>query len=156
MRIDFYHLGKTSIDIALPSILEKIMSTGKKTILRTDLPERVDYFNNLLWTQNPASFIPHGTAKESHADKQPLYITDKCSDFPNSADFLILIDNESIQQDDNFERIFYLFNGLDSTSVTKARQQWKEMTILGYNNLHYWQQTPQGKWQEEGLTKPSG
>lgn len=148
MRIDFYHLETTPLDKALPAILEKIYATGKHALLRTDLPERVSYINSLLWTYDPGSFIPHGDEKDGFADKQPIFITTKRDVNPNGAEYLVLIDGEPVLEEDSFERVFYFFNGLDEDALTKARDQWKTLKSRGFE-LHYWQQTPAGRWEQK-------
>ncbi len=148
MRIDFYHLETTPLDKALPAILEKIQSTGKNAVLRTDLAERVTYINSLLWTYDPASFLPHGEEKDGSADKQPIFVTHKRDVNPNNASYLVLIDGEPVLQEDSFERVFYFFNGLDEDALTKAREQWKALKTRGFE-LHYWQQTANGRWEQK-------
>ena len=148
MRIDFYHLEKTSLENALPAILEKIYTTGKRALIRTDLPERVEYINSLLWTYDPASFLPHGEEKEGNTDKQPIFITAKRDFNPNQADYLVLIDGEPILENDSFERVFYFFSGLGEESLQKARELWKSLKSRN-DELHYWQQTSTGKWQKK-------
>lgn len=145
MRIDFYHLTLSPLDKVLPPLLEKIYSTGQRAVLRTELSERVAYFNTFLWTYQPNAFLPHGT-KDRNAAQHPIYITHKANDNPNSATNLVLIDDSSLTQDEDFARVFYLFNGQDENSLAKARALWQSLKETA--ERHYWQQTAAGGWTE--------
>ena len=82
MRIDFYHLEQTPLDKALPIILEKAYQQGTRILIKTGLAERSDYLNTLLWTYDPASFLPHGVEKDGFAENQPIFITHKFASCP--------------------------------------------------------------------------
>ena len=57
-EIGFYHLTKTSLPDALLRLLEKILASGKRVVVRTGSVERVKFLNDALWTIDAASFLP--------------------------------------------------------------------------------------------------
>jgi DNA polymerase-3 subunit chi len=84
-RVSFYHLLTSPLEKALPQILEKIVAGQGKAVVLCGSEERRDALNSVLWTYNPDSFLPHGTAKEVFADKQPIYLTAQVEN-PNKLD----------------------------------------------------------------------
>ena len=53
--------------------------------------ERVAALDALLWTYDEASFLPHGTARDGNAARQPIWLT-AADENPNAATMLVLID----------------------------------------------------------------
>lgn len=148
MRIDFYHLERISLDKALPLILEKAIKSGQKILIKTEMAERAEYINTLLWTYDPGSFLPHGIEKEGYVEQQPIFITAKADYNPNLASLLIIVDNEDVPETSSFERILYFFNGRDETALDKARKEWKRLKSSNAA-LYYWKQDPTGRWEQK-------
>ena len=148
MRIDFYHLEKTSLDRVLPALLQKAYESGQRILIKTDLAERSDYLNTILWTYHPNSFLPHGVEKDGYATEQPIFITHKDNYNPNEATLCVLIDNVQVPLDDNFTRAFYFFDGRDAEALQKARAEWQRVSNAGADRF-YWQQNEKGKWENK-------
>lgn len=148
-RIDFYHLQKDTLEQALPKLVLKAYETGKKIKITIGTDLRVDFINTLLWTFDEESFIAHGTKKDGMADMQPVYISAD-DDVPNGASFLFLADGAYLEPEkmQNFERVFYLFDGHNENELSKAREVWK---ACGQEEIerHYWQQDAFCKWAEK-------
>ena len=145
--IGFYHLTRTPLERALPKLLEKVVGAGKRAVVRAGSTERVDFLNTALWTYDPASFLPHGTAREGEAAEHPIWLTDQ-TDCPNDAQILILTDNVTADDVGNFERCLEMFDGRDQQAVDSARSRWRGYIDTGHN-LAYWQQTEQGGWEQK-------
>ena len=153
-RIGFYHLQKSSLDQALPRLLEKILERRQRALVMAGSAERVAFLDQLLWTQVPESWIPHGTARDGEQASQPIFLT--CGDEnPNDADVLLLTDGVVSQRLAMFSRCLMLFDGKDPEAVSAARALWKEWKDLGYD-LTYYQQTDRGGWQEKARANASG
>lgn len=148
MRIDFYHLEQTPLDKALPIILEKAYQQGTRILIKTGLAERSDYLNTLLWTYDPASFLPHGVEKDGFAENQPIFITHKFEENPNQASLLIIVDGDEVPLESGFERVLYFFNGRDTDALEKARAEWKRIKQSD-GQLFYWKQDPTGRWEQK-------
>ena len=58
-EIGFYHLTCTPLERALPKLLEKVLASGARAVVRAGSDERVEFLNGALWTYQPASFLPH-------------------------------------------------------------------------------------------------
>lgn len=145
--IGFYHLTRTPLERALPKLLEKVVGAGKRAVVRAGSAERVDFLNIALWTYDPASFLPHGTAREGEAAEQPIWLTDQ-TDRPNDAQILILTDNVSADDVGDYERCLEMFDGRDQEAVSAARSRWRHYTESGHK-LTYWQQTERGGWEQK-------
>lgn len=146
-RIGFYHLQQTSLDQALPRLIDKAVQAGHRVVVMAGSAERVAFLDSLLWTWEADSWLPHGTAKDGDAQLQPVFLTDQ-DENPNGADVLLLTDGVLSDHLDSFARCLTLFDGNDQTAVEQARALWKEWKDGGYD-LTYYQQTERGGWQEK-------
>ncbi len=147
MRVDFYHLQKWPLERALPQLLEKVCQAGYRAVVRAASKDRVESLSGVLWTYDPNSWLAHGTAKDGHADSQPIWLTDD-SENPNRANILVLTDGMRAEDFESFERCLDLFDGNDQDAVTAARERWTAARDGGHE-LHYWQQTDRGGWEEK-------
>lgn len=152
MRIDFYHLQKSTLDQALPALVEKVYASGKRLLIKTALPERVDYLNTLLWTYKPDSWLPHGTQTDGFEAEQPVLITSAESNL-NKAEMIMLTDGGTFEEIRTFQRCLNLFNGHDEVAVQNARQLWKDVVQEGCE-AYYWQQNDAGKWEMKASKVP--
>jgi DNA polymerase-3 subunit chi len=136
----------------MPPILQKVLDSDKKIIVLTGNSEKLKYYDDLLWTHQESSWLPHCLDIEEDIELSPIILTDKkdvAEKKPNQAEFLMLIDD--IFPDNtlsSYERIFYIFNGNDEQSTQKARENYKLCLDNNYE-LHYWQQTKNGSWKEK-------
>src|SRR5215470_1536790 len=65
-EVGFYHLRSTSLERALPRLLERALAEGHRVVVMAGSPERVQHLDDLLWTYSDESFLPHGAAKHGH------------------------------------------------------------------------------------------
>jgi DNA polymerase III subunit chi len=145
-QVNFYHLTRDTLDTALPRLATRAYTQGLRTIIRAPDEARVQTIDQLLWTFESNSFLPHGTARNGFADLQPIYITAD-TDVPNDASLLMLVDNRLDDDIERFERCFYVFDGRDEPQVSAARAAWKQLKARGLE-LTYWQQSDSGKWEK--------
>ncbi|MGH6958140.1 MAG: DNA polymerase III subunit chi [Caulobacteraceae bacterium] len=143
----FYHLERTSLDQALPELLEKTLARGWRALVRTTAPERVDHLDGWLWSYRDDSFLPHGTAGEPRAERQPILLT-AGADNPNAAHALFLIDGAEAGELSCYERCVLLFDGRDESALAAARGQWSAFKATGLA-ISYWRQGEQGGWRKE-------
>jgi len=148
-EIGFYHLTRTPLEAALPRLLEKVLGAGLRAVVRVGSPERAKFLNAALWTYDPASFLPHGTAREGNAEAHPIWLTDG-EDSPNGAQVLVLTDGVRAADVAAFDRCLELFDGRDEQAVEAARGRWIVYREAGHA-LTYWQQTARGGWEQKAL-----
>lgn len=145
--IRFYHLQTTGIDRALPEILSKAFAQGKRVIVKMPDDKTVKQMNDHLWTFRADTFLPHGSAKDGHAEDQPIWLTTD-DDNPNGATVLVLTGGATSEKIGEFDLCCDMLDGRDETAVAAARQRWKTYKEKDYN-VTYWQQTVQGGWEQK-------
>lgn len=144
--IQFYHLTSTPIERALPRLLEKAMSGGFRVLVRAGSEEKSELLNRTLWTFNPDSFLPHGSAADPFPEQQPIYLT-AGEEIPNQPNLVVAAHGASIEQPERFERILDLFDGQDVQAVEAARIRWAQYKQQGHS-IGYNRQTPAGGWEK--------
>jgi len=143
----FYHLTSMPLERALPTLLSKTLEREKRAVVMTGVEERVEPINTLLWTYDPASWLPHGSKSDGDAEMQPVWLTAE-DENPNNAQFLFLTDRAMSDKVGDYERVIMLFDDRDRDAVAEARTRWKDWKDAGHK-LSYWQQTPQGAWEKK-------
>lgn len=147
-EIRFYHLFTQSLEQALPAILNKALSTGRKIVVRLPDKNAVEHFDDHLWTYYPDGFLPHGAAGEGYEDRQPVLLTDKTEN-PNGADMIVLADIQTVPENiADFTLCCDFLNGQNEDSVAAARVRWKAYKDAGHS-VTYWQQTENGGWEQK-------
>ena len=158
-EVRFYHLQRARLEEVLPVILERCHQRAERVLVLAGSTERVEALAALLWTYRPESFLPHGTARDGEAARQPIFLDtprsatsegatpDGEGDNPNSAPVLILSDGARHPRIGDFKLVCELFDGHDEAAVAAARSQWKACKEAGHAVV-YFQQADTGKWQE--------
>jgi len=145
--IGFYHLTRSPLERVLPRLLGKALATGARVVVMAGSSERVDVLDQVLWTFDPASFLPHGSARNGEAEMQPIWLTVD-DENPNEASILILTDGASSKRVAEYDRCLEMFDGNDEAVVAAARARWGDYATAGYA-LTYWQQTERGGWEKK-------
>lgn len=146
-EISFYHLLHTPLERALPKLIEKVLESGARAVIRTGSTERAEALNGALWTFDQDSFVPHGTALDGNAPLQPVWITPD-EENPNGADILVLTDGAESAEVANYRRCLEMFDGRHEAAVADARRRWKSYKDAAHE-LTYWQQTEGGGWEKK-------
>ncbi len=146
-EIRFYHLTTKTLDQALPEILTKALSGGRRAVVKAADERQVEALNDHLWAWRPDSFLPHGSAKDGFAEDQPIWLT-AADENPNGADILILTGGAESAGLKDFDLCCEMLDGHDDAAVKAARARWKIYKDEGFD-LTYWQQTPQGGWEQK-------
>lgn len=146
-EISFYHLEPLPLERALPKLLERVYASGLKAVIRTSDRDRAVMLDQLLWSYETDSFLPHGLASEESADLQPICLT-YGEDNPNSASVLVLVDGVKADDIGSFDRCLDMFDGNDAAAVEAARERWRLAKEAGYETT-YWQHSPEGRWEKK-------
>lgn len=142
----FYHLERTSLDQALPELLEKTLSRGWKALVRAREKERAEHLDGWLWSYRDESFLPHAPADEPGAARQPILITTAFEN-PNEADALFLVDGADPGDLSGYARCVVMFDGRDEAQLAVARSQWSALKGRGHP-ASYWKQQARG-WEKQ-------
>lgn len=145
-EIRFYHLTERPLEQVLPVMLSRCLERGWRVVVRGTDPDRIEALSARLWTHGDASFLPHGTATDGQAARQPVWM---CCDteVPNNANTLFLIDNAESEAGElaAMEMVAVLFDGHDEAAVAHAREQWRRLSGAGAKAV-YWAQDERGAW----------
>ena len=147
-EVGFYHLTRSTLDDALPRLLEKAYASGVRVLVRGRDAERIDLLDRALWTYRKESFLPHGTRADGFSDQQPIYLTATVEN-PNRATVLVRIEEAEAPDLASFARCLDLFDGHDPDAVARARQRWRDAQAAGHA-CTYWQQGERGGWVKAG------
>jgi DNA polymerase-3 subunit chi len=146
-NVQFYQLLTTPLDRALPKLVEKAMSGGFRILLTAGSPEQAEYLNQLLWTYDPAGFLPHGAAGEGNEERQPVLISIEEAAL-NSAKLLLVTDGRMPQAPEQYERVADIFDGRDPVALDAARRRWSSYKEKGFS-MTYLKQTDNGGWDKK-------
>ncbi len=147
MDISFYHLTYQPLTVALPRLLSKVYETGMRAVIKVPSKTHLDEVDQILWTFDKASFLPHDTEKSEHKEDQPIYITTS-DDNPTSAEVLVLTDGAVAEHTEGYKRVLEMFDGNNPTAVSEARERWKLYKAAGHG-LTYCQQNENGGWSQK-------
>ena len=142
--IQFYHLTATPLARALPKLLEKATAGGFRSLVLAADDDAVSGLDELLWTYDAGSFMPHGMASKPHAQRQSILLSTEPTD-TNNPNLLLVTDGRTAEAPDNFARVLDIFDGRDDTQVQNARTRWVHYKNAGHT-LTYLKQTESGGW----------
>ncbi len=143
----FYHLERSNIEAALPSLLEKCLQRGWRALVRGGVEERLDGLDAALWTYRDESFLPHGRAGRDEPAGQPVWLTGADGN-PNGAQALFVIDGANSADAKEFQRAIMLFDGRDEAALSIARARWKGAKDEGMT-VSYWKESGAGRWEKQ-------
>ncbi|MCO5159713.1 MAG: DNA polymerase III subunit chi [Mesorhizobium sp.] len=143
----FYHLTESTLEEALPPLLEKSVERGWKVVVQTGSEERRNALDAHLWTFRDDSFLGHGLDGDPRAADQPILLTISAGN-ANAASVRFLVDGAEPPPLDTYERGVFMFDGHDQTQLELARAQWKRMKEAGHS-VTYWQQTDARRWERK-------
>jgi DNA polymerase-3 subunit chi len=142
----FYHLEQRRVDQALPSLLEAALEDKRRVLVRASSDEMVAALNELLWTYDDASFLPHGAAGDGDPMTQPIFLTSELEN-PNAATMLVRLSGaETAETDDVFDLVAILFEARDEAALAHARSEWRRLKDEG-RAISYWRESDEGAWE---------
>lgn len=146
-EILFYHLTESTLDEALPGLVERSLGRGWRAVVQTGSEERRDALDAHFWAFRDDSFMAHGLDHEPHAAEQPVLLTTGQGN-ANGASIRFLVDGAEPPPLEAYARAVFMFDGHDEAQLTTARRHWKEMKSAGHD-VTYWQQTPDKRWERK-------
>ena len=144
-EVAFYQLGAMPLERALPRLLERALGAGYRVVVLAGSQERVDHLDAVLWTYDDVSFLPHGTARDGEAERQPIWLT-VADENPNGATMLVLVDGTMSERLGEYRRCLDIFDAGEE-SVAAARDRWRRAKGAGHA-VTYWQQGERG-WEQK-------
>ena len=147
-EILFYQLTESTLEDALPGLLEKTLQRGWRAVVQSGSDERRDVLDAHLWTYRDDSFLAHGRDQEPFASDQPIILTSAATN-PNGAVVRFLVDGAEPPADlGDYQRIVFMFDGHDAAQIEAARGHWKTSKAGGHEAT-YWQQSADRRWERK-------
>ena len=147
-QIDFYHLTQSDLNTALIMLLKKTASVGKKALILCPKPVAAA-LDEMLWTFEEDSWMPHGVDTADGAAHAKLWITTDPATNPIGAEFAFLTNGVEPSSFTDFDRAFVLFDGRSEAQVEQARGQWKRFSSQDDVSASYFAQDDEGRWQKK-------
>ncbi len=144
--VNFYQLGARPLDAVLPRLLEKALAAGFRTVIRAADPDLLAAIDTMLWTYDPASFLPHAIDGPFAAD-QPILLTAEPAD-ANGADLLAVVDGVLPGDLGPYRRALYLFDGGHPAALDRARGHWRALKERDGVTPVYWREGDGGRWEQ--------
>lgn len=145
-EVTFYQLTQTTLEKTLPKLLEKAYQAAERVVVYAESEDRLDQLDHSLWTYAQLSFLPHATYKDTDADLQPIWLTNKVEN-PNNSDILVVLDGAEVQDVSGFRKCFDVFEGVTAASVEAADQRVQKAQQKGCRVI-FWQQSENGQWKQ--------
>ncbi|MFV0432033.1 MAG: DNA polymerase III subunit chi [Alphaproteobacteria bacterium] len=145
VEVSFYHLIQMPLSRALPKLLEQSIKVGKKSVVRVGKASRISSLSRSLWVYQDDGWLPHAKQDEDAKDNI-IWLTAE-SNNPIEAEFLFAVEQASIESFEDYERVFYLFDGTNDMALKDARALWKNLSNQDVR-LSYWKQDDSGKWKK--------
>jgi DNA polymerase-3 subunit chi len=148
----FYHLERQSLEDVLPGLVERSLTKPWRVLIKCESADRVAAIDNLLWTYDEQSFLPHAQAGDGDPSQQPVLLTVE-NENANNASVLFLV-GDAQPPDWNstdvalFSRVALLFDGRDPEALSSARKAWAEANAARHE-VTYWKQSATGKWEKQ-------
>ena len=153
-RALFYHLTQAALEPTVATLCSRALGAGWRVAIRGRQAERLEKLDLALWTDSPASFLPHGLAGGPHDADQPILLTLQ-PHAANQPQAVMAIDQAAIAPAEvaGLERLWLLFEASDPAAMEHARAQWRAMVAAGVT-AEYWSDAD-GRWQKKFETGAS-
>lgn len=128
-RIDFYFNAPAKAEVAR-RLASKAFQAGRRTLVFSRLAARCEELDNLFWTAQQLSFLPHVRCGHPLAGETPVLIGDD-PDQLASADVLINLEDETPPFFARFERVMEIVT-TDPADRERARARLRFFRERGY------------------------
>lgn len=146
-EVFFYHLTESTLDEALPTLVEKSLARKWRAVIQSGGEKVRDDLDTHLWIHRTDSFLPHGRDGDERPGDQPVFLT-VSPDNPNGAQIRFLVDGARPPADlEGYDRVVLMFDGLDEQALHEARGHWKALKA-DHHDLAYYKQKPDGGWEK--------
>lgn len=143
----FYHLTISTLEEALPTLLERSIARQWRVVVQSASEERRNALDLSLWTYRDDSFLAHGLDVEPYAEDQPILLTTG-PDNVNGAQARFMVDGAEPPDLSGYVRGVVMFDGHDQFQLEAARAQWRDLKGKGHD-VTYWQQDENRRWERK-------
>lgn len=123
-----------------PKLIEGVVNKGNKVHVYCDT-EKVSEIDNLLWSFEQLSFLPHATSEDPHLNEQPVIISSNAKSV-NGAKVLAITNDIIPDNYSDYEKILLVCDATQHQTIPKLIQALESKKI----NCNYFIQSIQGAW----------
>lgn len=126
-EINFYEVDEDLFKAIGPVVL-KILDEQKTAIIYVKDLDKLKRLDEVLWTFGRNKFVPHATILDSDftPSQQPVLISN-LEENTNNADYLIFLDEPSLDFAKQFSRMFYFYENVNQCQKIKATKSFKKI-----------------------------
>ena len=146
-EVAFYQLSRSSLERALPRLLQKVLDQEIRAVVLATSEERLSALDTALWVDDPGSFLAHGRRGEPYPEDQPIYLT-SVEENPNGARVLVLIDGAEARSLAGYTRCLHVFEGNDAAQLAAAQVRYEACRTAGLS-VTYYRQDSSGRWESK-------
>jgi DNA polymerase-3 subunit chi len=121
-EVRFYHNAQDRLKAAC-AITAKAVRAGHKVLVYAPDASTAEAYDAQLWSQQPASFIPHVAVDSPHAARTPVLIARQLDNLPYD-DMLLNLADELPAGFQRFRQLVEIVAG-DEAGRAAARQRWR-------------------------------
>ena len=132
-EIKFYHNAPDRL-MAACSIATKAVRQGHRVVVHAPDAAMAQRFDNMLWTVQPASFVPHVAAGSPLAARTPIVIASRLDNLPDDGtkhDVLLNLGDSAPGEFTRFEVLVEIVS-TQETDRQQARQRWQYFKEQGH------------------------
>ena len=150
----FYYVPSAFYERSLFVLLEKILSTNQRALVRVKDETRASELDDVLWKIKQESFLPHGAQGDDMAEPAlcPIWISFQ-DDNPNDSTILLLLDDTGDDQI-HLTRHMALVRDDVANALHHASQLWHKWQNRDWTVNGFHQASGQKSWQK--LSEPLG
>lgn len=147
IEVGFYHCTRRPAAEVAVQLAARAWDARQRLLIVAE-GGTLDRLDRLLWTQDPASFLPHARAGAGAEAEQPILLSESLT-AANRAELLMLVETPLPPLPQPFARAFHLFDD-GSEGHLRARAEWKALAGSPHATRIFWKQSPSGRWEKQG------
>jgi len=135
-----YKLTTNTWAKVFPKVVEGIVGKGNRVIINTR-KDAMSALDDLMWSFEQLSFLPHGTTEDESPESQPVLIADDYKAL-NGAKVLAVTDSKIPDNFNDFERIISVYDQANIADMDTFLNQSKQLNL----GTIIYQQDAKGVW----------
>lgn len=146
MQAIVYQSASAAPNKVLSKLIETVWLRSNKILIYCEDQKRLAEFDNILWTYEQLSFLPHVLEDDELASKTPIVLASKQNNL-NNANILVCLEPKLPEFAFDFEKVIYMYDGLAEHEKEKANSFIEQLKLSSIEVIEY-QQDKSGAWQK--------
>lgn len=146
----FYRLSESPLEKTLPDLLTRTLDRGWRAVVRAGDAAALPWLDDLLWSFDPASFLPHDVAGHGAEETPILLTTGKERPEGDAVLFLVAGARVDAAEADAYTRLCLLFSKENPAALEAARADWRAVRDHGASGKFWAEEN--GRWVEKATT----